>query len=205
MILAEKNITNSCAIIVLAAGGSTRLGKPKQLLQYKGSSLLQHTMKTAINSAAGPVVVVTGSDADLITAQVNGMSADIVDNTAWQNGMASSIVCGLNYLLSKFPEMEEVIFMMSDQPFVNESLLHDLQHTRQQTQKPIVASGYNDTVGVPALFTKIVFSKLLQLTGDAGARKILQLYATDVATVPFPLGNIDIDTAEDYEKLLQGE
>jgi molybdenum cofactor cytidylyltransferase len=190
---------------VLAAGASTRLGKPKQLLLYKGKTLLQHSADTAVKATIGPVVIVAGYDAGLIAQQVNDRPVTIVTNEYWQSGMASSILCGLQFLLSTHPETDGVIIMMSDQPFVTAALLHDLLNTQQQTAKPMVACSYNSAIGVPALFYKTIFPQLLHLSGDAGARKILQQQMPDVAAISFAKGDIDIDTPEDYGKLLQSE
>lgn len=192
-------------MIVLAAGGSTRLGKPKQLLPYKGVSLLQHAVKEAIGTTLTPVIVVAGSNAALIKNELTSMAVDLVENSNWQSGMASSIVTGLNFLLSRYPEVDGVIFLMSDQPFVNATLLNELLLVHRKTTKPMVASSYNKMMGVPALFSKNIFPQLLQLTGDTGARKILQKFCHEVAIVPFPQGGIDIDTAEDYQNLLKTE
>jgi molybdenum cofactor cytidylyltransferase len=190
---------------VLAAGGSTRLGRPKQLLQYKGKTLLQHAVETAVDTGIHPIIVVTGCNSELIAGQINKMPVDIVINEKWQDGMASSIVCGLNFLLSGYPLRDGVVFMMSDQPFVSAALIKSLLVTQQQTGKAMAASSYKNSTGVPALFHKAFFPQLLRLSGDAGARTILQPYSSEVATVSFAKGNIDIDTAEDYEKLLQSE
>lgn len=198
----QKNIVTHCSIVVLAAGASTRLGRPKQLLQYKDKTLLQHSVEAAISTGIANVLVVTGCYADLISEQINNMLVDITVNEKWRDGMASSIVCGLNFLLPKYPLVDGVIFMMSDQPFVSAALLNTLLITQQQTGKAMAASSYNNTLGVPALFHKNVFPQLLRLSGDAGARKILQQHSSEVATVSFALGNIDIDTPDDYEKLL---
>jgi molybdenum cofactor cytidylyltransferase len=198
-----ENIIHYCGIIVLAAGASTRLGKPKQLLPYKGRTLLQHSADTAVNAMMGPVVIVAGCDAGLISQQVNDRPVTIVTNEHWQSGMASSIVCGLQFLLSTYPETDGVIIMMSDQPFVTSALLHDLINAQHQTAKPMVACSYNNTIGVPALFYKTIFPQLLHLSGDAGARKILQQQMPNVATVSFAKGDVDIDTPEDYGKLIQ--
>jgi molybdenum cofactor cytidylyltransferase len=196
---------NHCGIIILAAGASTRLGKPKQLLLYKGKSLLQHTVDIALDAAIGPVIAVAGYNADLITQEVRDKPVSIAINEKWQSGMASSIVCGLEFLLSTYPEADGVIVMMSDQPFVSTALLQDLINTQRQTAKPMVAGSYNETIGVPALFHKTIFPQLLQMTGDAGARKILQRQLLNVAIISFAKGNIDIDTAGDYNQLLQSE
>ena len=198
-----ENIIQHCGVIVLAAGGSTRLGKPKQLLPYKGASLLQHAVTEAIGAALTPVIVVAGSNAELIKNELTSMPVELVDNANWQSGMASSIVTGLNFLLSRYPEVDGVIFLMSDQPFVNATLLHELLQVHRTTTKLMVASSYNGTVGVPVLFHHSIFPQLLQLTGDEGARKLLQRHIEQVATVSFPQGDIDIDTPGDYENLLR--
>ena len=187
---------------MLAAGSSSRLGTPKQLLNYNGNSLLQYVTGIAADAAANAVVIVLGANAHLLLPEIDKKKADVVINNNWQQGMASSIIAGLSFLLEKYSSTDGVIFMMCDQPFVNVSLLNDLIITQRQTGKPIVASSYNNTIGAPALFHKSIFPELLNLTGDTGARMIIQRHITEVATVPFSKGNIDIDTAEDYEKLM---
>jgi molybdenum cofactor cytidylyltransferase len=188
---------------LLAAGSSTRLGKPKQLLEYNGGSLLRHVLRIAAEAEANPLIVVLGANADLLIQEIDEKEADIVINKDWKEGMASSIIAGLNALLEKYPSVDGVIFMMCDQPFVSESLLNDLIITQQQTGKSIVTSSYDNTMGPPALFHKSIFPELLQLHGDTGARMILQQHINEVATVLFSKGNIDIDTMEDYEALSQ--
>ena len=117
--------------------------------------------------------------------------------------MASSVRCGLNTLLQLAPSTDAVIIMVCDQPFVTTQLLNDLLATQHETGKSIVTSFYENIPGPPALFHKIIFPELLALKGDAGARKIVERHADDLATVPFPKGIIDIDTAADYEALQQ--
>jgi len=181
------------------------MGKPKQLLKYNGSILLKNIAQKALDSNADSVVVVLGANADVIKKEIEIENIRIVINHEWKEGMASSIVKGLNTLLMTEPSLDGVVFMTCDQPFVSASLLDDLITTQQATAKPIVASNYGNTIGPPALFHKSIFPSLLKLKGDAGARKIIEKHVNDVATVYFPGGSIDIDTTADYELLLKPE
>ncbi len=189
--------------MLLAAGSSTRLGKPKQLLQYNGKSLLQQMVNVTTDANINPVIVVLGSNAALVSNEIDTDKACIVFNKDWQTGMASSIITGLNFLVEKYPSTDGVIFMMCDQPFVSIDLLSNLITTQNETGKPIVCSSYENTLGAPALFHKNIFPELLLLKGDTGARKIIQQHPDDVAKVFFLKGNIDIDTLEDYDNLWQ--
>ena len=199
--LSADYIVNSCGIIILAAGASTRLGKPKQLLQYRGKTLLTHAINEAVNSNADAVVVVLGKDANLFKKELDEKKVRVAINSSWEEGMASSLRLGMDTLLKDKPYIDAVIFMVCDQPHISSSILNELIITQQKTTKQIVTSNYGDSMGPPALLHKKYFEELMKLSGDAGARKIIQKNMNDVATILFPEGNIDIDTAEDYEKL----
>ena len=190
-------------IVLLAAGASTRLGKPKQLLQYRGKSLLRHAVDVAIESGANHVVVALGANADQLEKEALQAGAKIIRNTDWEEGMASSIRHGLTELLKIDPELEVVIFLVCDQPFVTKELLQKLLEEYQASGKSMIACAYGDSIGTPALFDKTIFGSLLKLEGDAGAKKVLTASPGLVSTVHFPEGNIDIDTLADYEKLLE--
>ena len=166
--------------------------------------MLQHTIDIASYSDAELVIVVLGANADMLRKEVE-KKAHITVNTRWKEGMASSIICGMHALLLISPSADAVLFMICDQPFVSSSLLNELISTHQATAKKIVASSYNNTMGIPALFDKIVFREVMKLKGDSGAKKLLKIYKDDVATIDFPQGNIDIDTEDDYEKLLNNQ
>lgn len=189
-------------IVILAAGASTRLGQPKQLLPWQGTTLLQHAVKTALAVATNPVVV-TGANAEHLATAVDAGKVKMVFNPNWQEGIAASIRCGLQTLLNRTPEPDQVIFMVCDQPFVDAALLLELINERQNTGKPIVASAYNNTLGIPALFDKTMFAQLLDLQGDSGAKKLIMQNAAEVAAVNFPQGDIDIDTVGEYEQLVE--
>jgi molybdenum cofactor cytidylyltransferase len=194
MMTTKKNI----GVIMLAAGNSSRLGTPKQLLTYEGKTLLQHSLQSALDSVAYPVIVILGAQADRIKNETSFNSAHIVINADWQEGMASSIRCGINALLQIDPGTGGAVMMVCDQPYVTAALINELIATHQNTGKTIVASSYSDTLGVPALFHKSIFNRLLQLKDDAGAKSIIQQNAKDTAVVAFPNGNVDIDTEADF-------
>ncbi len=195
-------MTSSCGIILLAAGSSGRLGEPKQLLHYKGKILLQHLIDEARSSSANSIVVVLGANGEAIQSKLQTGNICIAINDDWIEGMASSIRCGIKALEELNPSVDAAILMVCDQLFVTGALLNDLITVHQKTNKAIVTSNYDNTNGPPALFHKSIFPELLQLTGDKGARQIVEAHTNELATVSFPKGNIDIDTAADYEALL---
>lgn len=175
------------------------MGRPKQLLPYKGKSLLEHTVDMANDADADPVIVVLGANAAVLEKEIDEKKVHIVENKEWQEGMASSIRCGLNTLLHIAPSADAVILMVCDQPFVSASLLNELIATQKNTGKLIVSSHYEGVNGPPALFHKTIFTELLKLKGDAGARKILEQHSNDTTTVLFTKGSVDIDTEEEYK------
>ena len=162
---------------------------------------MQHVVSEAIGSYASPVIVVLGANSGLVSKEIDKTKAYIIENNEWEEGMASSVRIGLSTLLQIFPSADAVIFMVCDQPYVSASLLNDLINTQVETYKTIVTCNYGEAVGPPALFHRSLFSELMELKGDAGARKIIEQHKDEVATVPFAKGNIDIDTEEDYEAL----
>ena len=127
----------------------------------------------------------------------------IVENNEWKEGMASSIRCGVETLQHIAPSADGVILMVCDQPHVSSSLLNELITLQKKTVRPVITSQYKDAVGPPALFHRSVFPELLELNGDAGARKIVEKYKDKLATVSFEKGTIDIDTEDDYKALNQ--
>jgi molybdenum cofactor cytidylyltransferase len=193
---------NHCGIVVLAGGQSSRLGSPKQLLPYAGSTLLRHTVDVAIDADCGPVIVVTGANSMEVMQALTGLKIQLVENPGWQEGMASSLRVGLQEMLVAHPETDGIIFMVCDQPYVNKSVLLCLIGTQHTTGRAVAASSYHGKAGTPALFHHSFFEKLMELKGDKGARMIIAAHPNDVAEVTFEEGAIDIDTREDYEQLL---
>ena len=193
---------SNIAIIILAAGKSARLGSPKQLLSYKGKNLLRHTVDEALETGCQSVFVVLGANSELLKKELKDKPVSIVENAGWQEGMASSIRCGLETITNTILRPDCIIFMVCDQPYVSSSLLLSLVDKKNETKMPIVASSYEDKIGTPALFNKSFFSALMKLKGDRGARKLIADNLDKVATVEFPEGITDIDTKEDYESLI---
>lgn len=189
------------AVILLAAGNSERMGKPKQLLPYRGKTLLWQTARTALDAKIGRVMVVTGAaDIDLQTA-LQDLELEWVHNEHWASGMATSIQAGLRKLLQTAPIPEAVLILVADQPYVTVALLQQLWERWKTSEQPMAACVYNKEPGTPALFSKDRFADLLELKGKKGAKKLLLAKPEEVATIAFPEGAIDIDTPADYEQL----
>jgi len=196
---------NNTGVIILAAGSSSRFGNTKQLLHFKGKTLLKHTIEEAAQAGALPIVVVTGAKADEISKEIKNENVEIVFNKDWEQGMASGIVVGVKTAITLNKNLEKVIIAVCDQPFVSSSVFQQLFQKQNTGKRHIVACAYADTIGTPALFTKTYFDALMGLTGDHGAKKLFKEHGDDLATVEFPDGYIDIDTREDYENLLKGK
>jgi molybdenum cofactor cytidylyltransferase len=185
-------------IIILAAGASTRMGKPKQLLPYQGRSLLRHITEVAIASKNQPIVVVLGANAESIKPEICQLPVQIVENLQWASGMSSSIQAGVNALGQN---VEAVVITLCDQPFVSPEVINQLVEAYRLTNKAIVACEYAGTLGVPALFHHTFFSQLMTLKQGEGAKQIIKKYINEVTSIPFLQGKIDIDTPDDYEQL----
>jgi molybdenum cofactor cytidylyltransferase len=188
-------------IIILAAGNSSRLGRPKQLLPYNNTSLVKNVVEESLNLPDAVVAVVTGAFSESIEKELADQAVCIYHNADWSTGMASSIKTGVRELTGYYPALEAIIITVCDQPFLNADMLTALIKEYETSYKGIVASSYNETVGTPALFSKNYFEELLQLQEQQGAKKIILAYPEDLATVAFALGEIDIDTEDDYNNL----
>ncbi|WP_229376499.1 nucleotidyltransferase family protein [Fibrella aquatilis] len=184
--------------LILAAGQSSRLGEPKQLLEQNGVPLVRRMAQMAIDLNAGPIVVVTGAHAEVVTEALHDLRVRHVLNPDWETGMASSLKIGVETLEKTFPEA--ILVLLTDQPHVSRTLLEQLIEQATSTHKAIIASQYGDVLGVPILFRPAFFDALKNLTGDTGARKLVQNHPDDVASVPFAEGVIDLDTPKDVAK-----
>lgn len=186
-------------VIVLAAGGSQRLGRPKQLLPYLGRTLIEHAARTALASGAAEVLVVVGAHADLVREKLANLPVRIVVNRDWQSGMASSIRLGVGAV---HPSSACAVMVLCDQPRITPLLIRDLALRQFESDAPIVAAEYDGIVGVPCAFSRELFPRLKDLSGEAGAREIIRGSGYTVERVPFSGGNIDVDTLEDYRQLV---
>jgi molybdenum cofactor cytidylyltransferase len=190
------------ALIILAAGASSRLGFPKQTLLYKGKTLLEIAIEAGLKSKCRPVAVVLGANADKIEPGIKDYPINIIRNLGWEAGMGSSIALAIKEIQAD-TNINQAVIMLCDQSFVTGRLIDSLLYKQQETNKKIIACTYKDTVGVPVLFNHLLFDELLSLHGQEGAKKVLNAHADDVATIPFEKGGVDIDTIADYEELLR--
>ncbi|WP_316784559.1 nucleotidyltransferase family protein [Pedobacter frigiditerrae] len=188
-------------IIILAAGNSSRLGKPKQLLSYKGKSLLEIATEAAIGTGVSAIVTVLGAYADEISAAHQRSNINYFINESWEKGMSTSIQAGLAELLKLNPAMENVIITVSDQAFLTAETLMQLIAEKEHTAYHIIASKYRNTIGTPVLFNKKYFTDLMNLTGDTGAKHLIKHHPNEVKSISFEKGFIDIDTEADYDNL----
>ncbi len=188
-------------IVILAAGASSRLGQPKQLLEFQGTTLIRHITQIAVNAVDKPVVVMLGAHCSLVHSQLIHLPVHVVYNPDWSQGMTSSLRKGLMALLYFSPDTDGVIFAVCDQPYITPDLFLEMIATARKSHKPIVACFYNNILGTPVLFKKEFFDDLLVLKDNEGARQLLQTHPESVEAVPFPLGNFDVDTMQDYAAL----
>ena len=187
------------SVLILAAGSSTRLGQPKQLVEFEGQTLIERITHTAL-SVSDEVLVVLGANIGLIKPKLEAFSnrINIIENFDWQEGMGTSIRIGMENLA---PKSDAVIILLSDQPLISQVLLQNMVQTFANKKFPIVACDYGGQLGVPILFDKSFFPKLLKLKGEQGAKSFLKNYPEEITTISFKEGLFDIDTPEDLKKL----
>jgi len=185
-------------IVLLAAGASSRMGTPKQLLKIEGISLIRRAAEHAFDSGCTPIFVVLGASADLIAPELNGLAIEITVNHEWQTGMSSSIRCGLKKLLDANSQIQGVILFLADQPNVTGTSLRRLTTAHTQSGSGLVAASYAGRIGTPALFSRFYFDELLQIEGQGGAKHLLARYATRVLPIDFPEAAFDLDTPQDF-------
>lgn len=194
--------------VILAAGASSRMGRPKQALLVEGQSLLKRAADAALGANCFPVITVIGANAEVSRKELAGLGVIEVFNPDWETGMGSSVSAGMRHLIQLEPATDAAILLLCDQPFVTAAVLSWLAVTYRRSGQPIVASEYGDSFGVPALFAKPVFPELLELSGTTGAKQVINKHAPHIELVPFPQGLVDLDTPADYEttisKTLEG-
>lgn len=186
--------------IVLAAGGSTRMAQPKQIMNFRSQPLVRIAARTALAAGLTPVIVVTGAFDNQVKAALEGLPITIAHNPDWHSGQSTSVAAGINATPTR---TGSVIFLLADQPLVSESMIRKLVELHAQTLSPIVAPSINGRRSNPVLFDRDTFSDLLDLSGDIGGRALLSKY--QVSWLPWvdATSAIDIDTPDDYQHLLE--
>lgn len=187
------------SILILAAGSSSRLGQPKQLIEFQGETLIRRITQTAL-CVSDDVLVVLGANSELIEQNLLSFSEQIkfLFNPNWQEGMGTSIRIGTEVLA---PVSDAIMILLCDQPFVSTSILQEMMQIFASSKRPIIACEYKNQLGVPMLFAEPLFHELLKLQGDKGARAFLHKYQEQIGVVQFPEGIFDVDTLEDIANL----
>lgn len=201
------NQKSNIPILILAAGRSSRLGSPKQLLELHGKTLLQKAIGTALE-VSELVGVILGAHREKIQPTIEHLPIQFIFNENWAEGLSTSIRAGIDFLqnlssdeVGNKKEMNAAIIMLCDQPYVDAFLLKKIISNYEQTGKPIVACQYDDQPAVPALFDISFFEKIKKLRGDQGAKPLIMNHLDQTHFVFFEKGKIDVDTKEDYERL----
>lgn len=191
-------------LIVLAAGGSLRLGTPKQLLPFRRTTLLGHSIEAALGSLCSTVMVVLGAYSEKVLQEITfgpNTRLSVATNRRWQSGVASSIKFGVSALNDAHPNLKGIVLITCDQPFTSSAVIDRLVHQFETDRRQAVASSYAGTIGIPALYHRSVFPDLLDLKGDKGAKGILLERKESISIIEFPDGAYDIDSMEDYANL----
>lgn len=184
--------------IILAAGGSSRFGEPKQLLDWFGIPLVQHAVEIARAGGLSPILVVTGADHDTVSEVIRDQPVNVICNANWQRGQSTSIQAGIQALSN---DVGGVVFLLVDQPLIPPALIQALVKTHNRNPAPIIQPAINGKPGNPVFFDQQLFADLTRLEGDSGGRALFNKYPP--RQVPWDDGSsqMDIDTPEDYQKL----
>lgn len=198
--------TYRLGVVLLAAGAASRMGQPKQLLVWKGKTLLEHAIETAQSCTNAGVVVVTGAYTDPLEAVIlKYPQVEMVWNADWAEGMGTSIRCGVEALLRSDSSLDAILIMLVDQPLIQVEQIEQLLASFEQENPSYVAAFYSGKAGVPALFSKNVFADLCHLKGQGGAKMLFQRADLTGVTVPMPEAACDVDTPEEWEQFIKGD
>lgn len=183
--------------LLLAAGGSRRLGSPKQLLEFEGKTLIRRAAEALIDAGCDPAVVILGAEVERSRTEIADLPVEVIDNAEWETGMSSSIRVGVSQIASR--EIDAVLVTLCDQPHVTGEKLLPFIDKFLSIGSPIVAAEYNGVRGVPALFAREMFDQLLKLEGDNGARDLIRRGRS--VAIDLPEAEVDIDTVDTAENL----
>lgn len=186
--------------MILAAGSSSRLGQPKQLLHFKGQTLIENVVETASN-ISDEVFVILGCGQEQIAPVISHESAYVAHFEEWQQGMGSTVSFGIQQILNKDRYTKEVLILLCDQLHVTQQMLTELIFFHKESDHLITACGYDKSYGAPAIFNRKTFLDLLNLSGDQGAKKVIQKHFKNAQIISYPEAQVDIDTPKDLALL----
>lgn len=186
--------------IILAAGSSERMGRPKQLIPFRGQALILHSIHAALNSMAAPVLVVIGSNHPEIRKLYSELPVQSVINENWESGMGSSIKAGIKRLQEFDPETEGAIIMAADQPLITGDHINEFCRLLNKYDERIICARYNNILGIPTLFEVSLFQEILQIDNNHGAKGIIRDRHNDVRPVDLPVAAVDMDKPEDIQR-----
>lgn len=189
------------ALLILAAGASRRMGSCKQLLPWKNTTLIGNAIETALASKADEVFVVLGANFDTINNTIKHYPINILRNLQWEKGMGTSIAYGLTAIQDHKNNFTSVLISLADLPLVDAIHYNLLIDKSNSSKNNIIASSYEEKIGVPAIFNKKYFAKLISLNKDVGAAKLIKQHINDVSQLKIEVKHKDIDTVEDYKDL----
>lgn len=187
------------ATVILAAGSSSRMGQPKQLLQYEGKPLLRRAAETALASECEHAIVVLGASAAQLRSSLEDLPVAIVENARWCEGMGASIQAGVH--AASAGDFDAVILMLADQPLITSRNLDRLVLAHLTSGRPVIASRYAGTVGVPVLFSREYFPALSALTPSQGCKGLILEHSARAVWLDCPEAGFDVDTRDDYLRL----
>ncbi len=191
--------------IVLAAGQGSRMGRAKQLLRVGDSTLLQLAVERARMATCLAPIVVTGARHELMETDLATQDVQVVHNPDWESGMGSSIAAGVQHLNYWHPAAEGCLITLVDQPMVDIAILDSFISAFRRERPHIAAASYQGTLGVPAIFSRILFAELESLHEGGGAKKIIQAHHSRVLAIECPEAARDIDTPEDWDRFLRDQ
>jgi len=201
--LDKTHTEKEMAIVILAAGAGTRMGKIKQLLPGSKHSILEEAIEKVLKLKSPNVFVVLGAHYETIEPSIKHLPIHIIYHKAWQNGLGSSIAYGTKYIMECTKEVRAILYVLTDQPLVDEKYYNTLLNIYLKSKKGIVSSNYNSKPGVPAIFAKKYFKDLTELKGDVGAKKLMMENLQDLELLEEKPNLLDIDSPEDYLNYLE--
>ena len=192
----------SCGIVILAAGSSSRLGRPKQRVQYLGKTLLNRAIETALATSCRPIVVVLGCGGDELAKEIVSPKITVCMNAQWENGIGTSIKAGVGVVADA--GCDAVALVLCDQPLVKAEAIEELVRRRAKSGRPICAASYSGTIGTPAVFAADLFQQLLSLSDAEGGKAIISRHLDVTETMEMAEAAMDVDTQADVKKLSLG-